>query len=190
MVQCRQQLFTPTKYPVSSHPLWDPLISLLRCYGFRLTSHGWWDVNLKESAAAINNEHLLESIVLATKHVSIPRTFGPEEDLDIVTLAQRISAARLTVHLREMVLYLQLQSDGVDLPAIEEASLETPFMRLKKHQEDALFEEFEKGNYFNGCLYLNDFLSQDGGHPHRKIWEFERRAGWVPNMDWKNGRYC
>ena len=132
-----------------------------------------------QGAFGVNREQLLESKRLARTHVSMLRHFF-KPDVDMMTIIQTISAARLTVHLREVVLYLQLQSNGIDLPVIEEFSLETPFVRLKKHQEDALFDEFQKRKLFD---------NETSGRPRRRVWEHERKVGCVPVMDWKEDKY-
>lgn len=167
------------KYPVSNHPLWDPLIDLLGCYGFSLSPNGWWRWNPMQGTSEVNEDDLLESKKLARTHVSMLRHFF-KPGVDMMTIIQTISAARLTVHLREVVLYLQLQSNGIDLPAIEEVSLKTSFVRLEKHQEDALFDEFQKRKLFD---------NETSGRSRRKVWEHERKVGCVPVMNWKEDRY-
>lgn len=176
---CVQQLFTPVKYPVSNKPHWDTLIDLLDGYGFTMDSDGWWFYDQTQGASALSAKDILDAVELAQSNAGfVAAFFNPNEDRRI--MVQRIAAARLTVHLREAVLYLQLKSNGADLPAIEEINSEYPYRTLEKQQEDALFDEFERRKVFD---------HETGSCSRREIWEWSRDLGLVPELNWEDDGY-
>ncbi|KAL9134705.1 MAG: hypothetical protein Q9175_004106 [Cornicularia normoerica] len=203
---CVQKLFTPVKYPVSNHPHWDTLIDLLGGYGYTMRPNGHWSWDRAQGAAAISRKDLLDCLALAeTSAAKLKRQLLAGQDTsnllqsiarvlvevntakregqfpadqNTMNIVQKLTSSRLTVHLRETLLYLQLQSIGVDLPIIEEVSLEYPFRTLKKHQEDALFEEWERRKMFD---------NQSRNLSHREIWNFTRNLGFLPNIKWVYG---
>ncbi|CAF9921259.1 hypothetical protein IMSHALPRED_005124 [Imshaugia aleurites] len=185
---CVQQLFTPLKYPVSNHPYWSMLIELLGRHGFTLDERGFCIWDQAKGATALSRRDLLDAQTLVRRHAVVLEQFLPKQST--LFKIQRVAAARSTVQLREVVLYLQLQSNGVSLPEIElqnngvdisareEAELGYPFMTLGKRQEDALFAEFEKRKLFDSSRRC-----------HRRAWESDRGLGWIPWMNWATDRY-
>lgn len=173
---CVQQLFTPLKYPVCNHPSWDTLIDLMGSYGYAIHPNGRWRWNLAQGAAVLSKKDLLDSQFLATINAGIRKE--PHSESSLKYLDGLAVARLLTVRLREVVLYLQLQSDGVDLPVIEEINLEYPYLTLQKHHEDALFGEFERRRLF---------ALEPRGRSHRGLWEFHRTMGTAPEINWEDG---
>ena len=179
------------KYPISDHPFWDTLISYLGAYGYTMDANGWWHWDQTQSAKAMSVKDVTDSITLAKMNPDIfAQYFAPGRDTPMIM--QRLTAARLTVHLREAVLYLQFQSYGANLPALEdhptitETPLGYPVIRLKKHQEDALFNEFEQDDLFS---LRQNLPSATRSRSHREIWEADRKLGIVPHLKWKTGAY-
>ena len=179
------------KYPVSDHPFWETLIDYLGAYGYNMDANGFWQWDQTQSAAAMSAKDVMDTIALAKANPHVLADFvAPGGDTPI--FMQRLTAARLTVHLREAVLYLQLQSGGAHLPPIEDLPTVTrsplgyPVMRLKKHQEDALFHEFEQSHLYSPRRIFT--ISTCNG-PHRGAWEADRRLGIVPVANWKDGYY-
>ena len=156
-----------------------------------MDANGWWLWNQTQSAKAMSVKDVIDSVTLAKMNPEIfAECFAPGKDTPMIM--QRLTAARLTVHLREAVLYLQLQSDGANLPAIEdlpaitETRLGCPVVRLKKHQEDALFNEFERSDLFSR---RQAFPSSTSSRSHREVWEADRKLGIVPQLNWKSDVY-
>ncbi|CAD6567639.1 MAG: hypothetical protein ASARMPREDX12_000575 [Alectoria sarmentosa] len=129
--------------------------------------------------AALSKKDLLDSQLLATINAGTRKRSHSESSLKYL---DGLAVARLsTVHLRELVLYLQLQSDGVDLPVIEEINLEYPYLTLQKHHEDALFAEFEPRKLF---------AREPRVRSHRGLWEAQRKMGMAPEVYWETGKLC
>lgn len=144
-----------------------------------MDSDGWWLYNQTQGAAALSAGDALDAVALAQSNAAfVAAFFKPNEDRRIIV--QRITASRLTVHLRETVLYLQLKSNGTDLPAIEEIKSKYPFRTLEKHQEDALFDEFERRHIFT---------HETGSCSPREVWEWSRDLGLVPELNWEDDGY-
>lgn len=143
MVQCVQQFFRPSKYPVSNHPLWDTLLDRLDGNGWHLSPEGKWIAKKPQVMATISSE----DFAIAEGYLVRLRTPPASDELK-AKMIERIALMRSTVHLREAFLYLQLQADGVDLPAIGEDVLGGSFVALEKHQKDALCDEFERRGLF------------------------------------------
>ncbi|CAD6574877.1 MAG: hypothetical protein ASARMPRED_006957 [Alectoria sarmentosa] len=176
---CVQQLFTPLEYPVSNHPSWDTLMDLVGSYGYAIHPNGRWRWSLAQGPAALSKKDLLDSQLLATINAGTRKRSHSESSLKYL---DGLAVARLsTVHLREVVLYLQLQSDGVDLPVIEEINLEYPYLTLQKHHEDALFAEFEPRKLF---------AREPRVRSHRGLWEAHRKTGMAPEIYWETGKLC
>ena len=176
---CVQQLFTPLTYPVSNHPSWDTLIDLMGGYGYAIHPNGRWRWDLAQGAAALSKKDLLDSQLLAKINAGMRKGSLSESMLKYL---DGLAVARLlTLHLREVVLYLQLQSEGADLPEIEEIKLEYPYLTLKKHHEDALFGEFERRKLF-------DLVPRR--RSHRGLWEAHRNIGMAPEIYWEDGKLC
>lgn len=164
------------------------LIELLGRHGFTLDERGFCIWDQAKGATALSRRDLLDAQTLVRRHAVVLEQFLPKQST--LFKIQRVAAARSTVQLREVVLYLQLQSNGVSLPEIElqnngvdisareEAELGYPFMTLGKRQEDALFAEFEKRKLFDSSRRC-----------HRRAWESDRGLGWIPWMNWATDRY-
>ena len=166
---CVQQLFTPVKYPVSEHPCWDTLIDTLGGYGFTMDTNGTWHWNQMQGAAALDEKDLVDARTLAKKHSAmLKKSLGP--DHDTMATIQRVAVSRLTAHLRLTICYLQLQSFGVVLPAIEEVALNYSCGRLEKHQEAA---------------FLNEFERRTGTRLDCEACESHRDLGVVPGIRWE-----
>lgn len=167
---------------MSSHPLWDPLIALLGTYGYTLTPRGGWHWDQSQGATMIRSEDILIASALAANNPeTVQSLFFPAEDG--MAVVQTIAAARLTVDLREAVLYLQLQSRGIDLPEIGDLYSNYPFIKLGEHQEDAIFDEFERRKFFE--QEVTEFNGDDSSNfPRRAIWESLRKWGLIPEFDW------
>ena len=156
-----------------------------------MDANGWWQWDQTQGAKAMSVKDVNDSVTLAKMNPDMfAECFTPGKDTRLIM--RRLTAARLTVHLREAVLYLQLQSDGADLPAIEdlpaitETELGYPLLRLKKHQEDALFHEFEQSDLLSR---RQAFPSSTSSRSHREIWEADRNLGIVPQLNWKSDVY-
>lgn len=126
-------------------------------------------------------QDVLDSVPIAHQNAAI-LTQMSNKSLDDIDTLEHFTANRLTAHLQEAVLYLQLQVWGVRLPTIEVTELEHsyPFVKLEKHQEDALFqgfvrhEMFASGNMASGRLHS------------REEWENVRNLGLLPNTRWED----
>ena len=144
-----------------------------------MDSGGWWLYNQAQGVAALSAQDILDAVALAQSNAAFVATFfNPDEDRRIVV--QRISASRLTVHLRETVLYLQLKANGADLPAVEEIKPIYPHRTLERHQEDALLDEFERRHIYS---------HEASDRSRREIWEECRNLGLVPGLDWESDEY-
>ena len=156
-----------------------------------MDANGWWRWDQAQSAKAITVEDFVDSVKLAKRNPDIfAQYFEPGRDTRMIM--QRLTAARLTVHLREVVLYLQLQSLGANFPAIgafpalRDSRPGYPVIGLKKYQEDALFREFECSDLFSR---RQAFPSSTSSRSHRAIWEADRELGIVPQLNWESDVY-
>ena len=167
-IQCVQKLFVPSKYSVSTHPLWEPLIECIAEYGFTMNENGRWRWNQEKGAAMLSAGDMRAVVPLAQENAAILQRHVKFE-ADSTYILQKLAAGILTLHLREVVLCLQLKEFGVSIPAFEETQLEPefPYLLPKKHHTDALFEYFQGQEDF-------DF----------ETWESNRLLGYVPHREW------
>ena len=156
-----------------------------------MNDDGFWFWNEAHGVAALSRKDLHDSRELLKRQgADFDHYFAPDEST--LCRIQRVAAARSTAHLREAVLYLQLQSNGVhlpaielqkhgvDLPATEEAKLRYPFLALGRHQREALFNEFERSR-----IYEFD----RSGQSHLRTWQSDMFLGLVPGVYWATDRY-
>ena len=144
-----------------------------------MNQNGLWRYNSVLGAAALSAQDILNAIPVFNENATIlQHQLQVKEDSD--TTLQEFAIARLTVHLREAVLYLQLQSQGHKFPAIEENRLGClyPFFKMEKHQEDALFEHFEGQELFNPNTGSSCPSRREDYEPFRNL-------GLIPYIRWE-----
>ena len=113
-------------------------------------------------------------IPLAKSHAAkIALHFGPS--VDQTETLQKLATARLTMHMREIVHYLQFQTWGVQLPGITQAHLDDsyPYMRLEEYQRRAMFRAMEQEGWLS--------YKVPGSLRHWEDFEAVRVLGIVPS---------
>ena len=140
---------------------------------------GWiWDQNVAERLSLEKIKDLCPEVLpLAADNMQTLVEVCPP-GANQTQILQFLTASRLSLHLREIVFYLQLQTWGRDLPAIEETRLEPawPCLILQKHHLDALDRYFAGQELYDANLRRK--AVQD--------WTCTRHLGIIPSPRWED----
>ena len=135
---------------------------------------GRWQWDRKKGQKMLSDDDIYAVAHIATENLAVLKN-DDKFDTDGMYVLEKLAASIITLHLREAVLSLQLQAWGVtELPRFEETGLEGsyPFLVVKKHHTEALFEYFRGQEDFD---FDFDFEN----------WVANRRLGDVPFREWE-----